>query len=98
MPTAPCEEIDMKWFYFLFLIVCEGKKPNIVFLLVDDLGFNDVSWHNREVIMPNLDRLASEATHLKITDFHNFNKIWDIWEKFYALTPLAVFFQLDRKT
>ena len=62
----------MKWLEFILLtssVLGSAKKPNIVFLLIDDLGFNDVSWHNPSVIMPNLDRLANNATHLKISDF-----------------------------
>ena len=62
----------MKWLELVLLISSvfgSEKKPNIVFLLIDDLGFNDVSWHNPEVIMPNLESLANRATHLKITDF-----------------------------
>jgi len=62
----------MKWLEIGFIISSvfgAQKKPNIVFLLIDDLGFNDVSWHNPEVIMPNLESLANNATHLKITDF-----------------------------
>lgn len=26
-----------------------APPPNILFILVDDLGWNDVSWHNPEV-------------------------------------------------
>ncbi|XP_018009471.2 arylsulfatase B-like [Hyalella azteca] len=34
------------------------SQPHIVFILVDDLGYNDVSWHNEAVYMPNIQRLA----------------------------------------
>ena len=56
-------------FTLVYVVTGNEKKPNIVFLLIDDLGYNDVSWHNKEVIMPNLQSLANKATHLKTTDF-----------------------------
>lgn len=57
----------------LFLVIgfCSSAapiKPNIVFLLIDDLGFNDVSWHNSDIIMPNLNALANRGTLLKNMD------------------------------
>ena len=51
--------------YFI-TFVCASEKPNIVFLLIDDLGFNDVAWHNSDIKMPNLESLAYNATHLKM--------------------------------
>ncbi len=41
------------------------RRPNIVFILADDLGFNDVPWHNRGVVSPALSRLASASTVLE---------------------------------
>ena len=39
------------------------SKPNILFILADDLGYGDVSCYNAEskVATPNLDRLAREG-------------------------------------
>ena len=45
----------------IFLLLFKSRvvsKPNIVILLADDLGYNDVSWHNSDVVMPNLEKLA----------------------------------------
>ena len=42
----------------------EKAKPNLVFILADDLGWNDVGYHNSEVISPNLDKLANEGVIL----------------------------------
>ena len=39
--------------------------PNIVFILTDDLGFNDISFHNHRVISPMLNRLAKSGVILE---------------------------------
>jgi arylsulfatase A-like enzyme len=46
-------------------------KPNIVFILADDLGYGDVGCYNAEakVATPNLDRLAREG--MRFTDAHS---------------------------
>ncbi|XP_013412440.1 arylsulfatase J [Lingula anatina] len=41
------------------------KPPHIVFLLADDLGWNDIGYHNDEVKTPTLDRLAAEGVKLE---------------------------------
>ncbi len=47
------------------------RRPNIVFLLADDLGYGDVGCYNPEsrVPTPNLDRLARQG--LRFTDAHS---------------------------
>ncbi|KAK7094926.1 hypothetical protein V1264_006406 [Littorina saxatilis] len=39
--------------------------PNIVFVLADDYGFNDVGYHGSEILTPNLDKLAGEGVKLE---------------------------------
>ena len=41
----------------------EGRRPNVVFILADDLGYGDVGCYGQERIRtPRLDRLAREGT------------------------------------
>ena len=39
-------------------------KPNIVILLVDDLGWGDVGYHDPQVATPNIDALAARGVEL----------------------------------
>jgi len=36
----------------------EAVRPNILFLIADDLGWADVGWHGSDIETPHLDRLA----------------------------------------
>lgn len=40
-------------------------KPNIVFILADDLGWSDVGWHAGEIQTPNLDKIAAAGAKLE---------------------------------
>lgn len=42
-----------------------AAKPNIVFLLIDDLGWKDVGYHGSDISTPNIDKLADEGTRLE---------------------------------
>eukprot|EP00092_Neocalanus_flemingeri_P019261 GFUD01020865.1.p1 GENE.GFUD01020865.1~~GFUD01020865.1.p1 ORF type:complete len:508 (-),score=119.82 GFUD01020865.1:126-1649(-) len=41
------------------------KQPNIIVIVADDLGYNDVSWHNKEMLTPNLGNLAHNGVILE---------------------------------
>lgn len=42
--------------------IVEGNKPNIIYILADDLGYGDVSVYGQEKFStPNIDRLAAEG-------------------------------------
>ena len=34
------------------------NQPNIVFILADDLGYNDIGYHNHEIKSPNIDKVC----------------------------------------
>ena len=45
------------------------ERPNVVFILADDYGFNDIGYHGREhgsaIQTPNLDKLAGDGVKLE---------------------------------
>lgn len=47
----------------------DGKKPNVIVILADDVGYGDLSCYGaKQIKTPNLDRLAAEG--LRFTDGH----------------------------
>ena len=45
-------------------LLAKHDKTNVVLVLIDDLGWNDVSYHNSEIQTPTIDRLAKEGVEL----------------------------------
>ncbi len=43
----------------------KNKKPNIVLIMADDMGFSDIGSYGSEIKTPNIDRLAKEGTKLR---------------------------------
>ena len=68
-----------KFIKFGIVLICLGyilkdshaatTKPNIIIILVDDMGFSDIGCYGSEIPTPNIDRLANEG--LKFTQFYN---------------------------
>ena len=42
-----------------------SEAPHIIVIVADDLGYNDVSWHNDVVLTPHLADLASRGIILE---------------------------------
>jgi len=62
----------MKRFLLLLVFpiaVFAAGKPNIIVILVDDMGFSDIGCYGSEIPTPNLDKLAAEG--LRFTQFYN---------------------------
>lgn len=54
----------------LFLSTAHAaQRPNVVVILVDDMGFSDLGCYGSEIETPNLDRLAASGT--RFTQFYN---------------------------
>ncbi len=47
----------------------QSKKPNIILIVVDDMGYSDLGSYGSEIHTPNLDKLAAQGLRLK--EFYN---------------------------
>jgi len=48
--------------------ITTGKQPNILLVMVDDMGWTDTGPYGSEIETPNIDRLAKNG--MMFTDFH----------------------------
>jgi arylsulfatase A-like enzyme len=55
-------------------VLLAAEKPNIVFILADDLGYSDLGCYGSEIKTPTLDGLA--ANGLRFTQFYNTARCW----------------------
>jgi arylsulfatase A-like enzyme len=46
-----------------------GSRPNIIFILADDMGYSDIGCYGSEIPTPNLDRLAGSG--MQFSQFYN---------------------------
>lgn len=51
-----------------------SAKPNIVFIVADDMGYSDIGCYGGEIQTPNLDALAKDG--LRFTQFYNTARCW----------------------
>ena len=54
-------------FHSTLFSVCHAstKKPNIIIMLADDLGWADVGYHGSDIKTPSIDRLSNEGMRLE---------------------------------
>ncbi len=50
-------------------IQTQAKRPNIILIMSDDMGYSDIGCYGSEIDTPNLNRLASDG--LRFTNFYN---------------------------
>lgn len=55
-------------------LTAQAAKPNILFILADDLGYSDLGCYGGEIKTPNLDALAENG--LRFTQFYNTGRCW----------------------
>jgi len=51
------------------VIIAQDKKPNIIVILADDMGYSDIGCYGGEIDTPNIDNLASNGIRYK--QFYN---------------------------
>jgi arylsulfatase len=54
---------------FVSAFAQQHSKPNIILIMVDDMGFSDLGAYGSEIKTPNIDKLAFEGLRLK--EFYN---------------------------
>ena len=54
--------------YFFFLQAA-ARKPNFVYVMVDDAGYGDFPASDKKFKTPSVDRMAKEG--MKLTDFYS---------------------------
>src|SRR5437773_10862067 len=52
------------WLLAIAATTLAADRPNILFIIADDLGWNDVGWHGSEIKTPNLDKLVAGGVNL----------------------------------
>jgi len=45
------------------------QRPNIIYILADDMGYSDIGCYGSEIKTPNLDKIASNG--IKLRSFYN---------------------------
>jgi arylsulfatase len=54
------------------VVAADAPRPNIVVILVDDMGYSDIGCYGSEIETPHIDRLASNG--VRFTQFYNYGR------------------------
>jgi len=54
---------------FVSVAAQAATRPNVVLIMVDDMGFSDIGCYGSEIPTPNLDRLAADG--MRFSQFYN---------------------------
>ena len=71
-PERPCGRA--RKLYAVLIVACASmaaaadERPNIVFILADDLGYTDIAPYGSEVNTPTLSRLAEQG--VRFANYH----------------------------
>ena len=49
---------------YILLVAAVAGQPNIVFIFVDDLGWNDVGYHDSEIMVKIIYSVLKSVSHL----------------------------------
>ncbi|CAM9530978.1 unnamed protein product, partial [Choristocarpus tenellus] len=62
----PYQELDTSRLYGKAVDNLENRKPNVIFILVDDMGWNDMGYQSTDLakLTPNLDAMAARGVKL----------------------------------
>lgn len=68
----------MKYFAVLLSVVCcalcvVAAPPHVLFVVIDDLGWDDVGFRSHEIKTPTIDRLASAGV---VLDRYYVQDVW----------------------
>jgi arylsulfatase A-like enzyme len=75
------------------LAAASTQRPNVIVIMVDDMGFSDLGCYGSEIHTPNLDRMAAQG--LRFTQFYNTAKcetsrqslMSGLWHPLYRKEP-----------
>jgi len=65
------KKIGLIYFFTVWAVaaLAQQKRPNMVVIMADDMGFSDIGAYGSEIATPNIDRLAAKGVRLK--QFYN---------------------------
>ncbi|MCG8648969.1 MAG: sulfatase-like hydrolase/transferase, partial [Pirellulales bacterium] len=69
LPIIFCSVLLASWLVCWQRLDGAAPRPNIIIVLVDDMGYSDLGCYGGEIETPHIDRLA--AGGLRFTQFYN---------------------------